>query len=72
MVLQWSHLALTSTRGFISQIGLADELSDMERLDRYKTAMNMAANVNEKRMALSGIGELKTREAMQIAQDLFL
>ena len=54
--------------GFIRQIGIADDLSDVEKTNKYKMAMALATNVSEKRMVMAGIGQLKTPEAMGMAE----
>ncbi|MFC1761078.1 HEAT repeat domain-containing protein [Planctomycetota bacterium] len=59
---------ILALRGFIRHIGIADDLSDVEKTNMYKMAMALATNVSEKRMVIAGIGQLKTPEAMGMAE----
>ncbi len=54
-------------RGFIHLIKLGDDRPEKESIALYQQAMDLAKNDGEKRMVLSGLGELRTVEALNTA-----
>lgn len=54
-------------RGFIRLIKLGSDRPEKESIALYKQAMGLAKNAGEKRMVLSGLGELRTVEALNAA-----
>lgn len=58
---------ILALRGFIRLLGLDDEHSDKEKLVLYKKAMNLAANAVEKKKILSGISDIQSPDALEMA-----
>ncbi|NIA28768.1 MAG: hypothetical protein GWP06_02500 [Actinobacteria bacterium] len=54
-------------RGFIRMIKLENDRPEKESIALYKQAMGLAKNAGEKRMVLSGLGELRTVAALNAA-----
>ena len=54
-------------RGYIGLVKEDDDISDKEKLDMFKTAMGLAANVGEKKSILSGVSDVRTPEALKFA-----
>lgn len=54
-------------RGFITLIGLESNRSRSETVGLYKEALDMAENVGEKRMVLSGLSKVHSLEALELA-----
>ena len=63
-----SHKVL-ALRGYIQLIGLESDRPKSETVAMYKDAIDMAENVGEKRMALSGLSEVRSAEAMYLAAE---
>lgn len=61
---------ILALRGFIGQVRGNTELADEDKITQYRKAMDLATELNEKRMVISGIGELKSAPALQVAVDL--
>jgi HEAT repeat protein len=55
-------------RGYIRLIGLLTESTDDQIIQQYNRAMKLAKQVNEKRMVLSGISNIRTMNALSIAE----
>jgi type 1 glutamine amidotransferase/HEAT repeat protein len=53
-------------RAFIRLIGVGERLAE-EKLRLYEEAMSLATNANEKKTVLSGVGNVRTFEALQLA-----
>jgi HEAT repeat protein/type 1 glutamine amidotransferase len=62
------HRAL-ALRGFVRLIGLDSGRSPEEKTAMYKEAMRLAPNENEKKAVLSGLANIKTLGALQMAAD---
>jgi len=60
------HRAL-ALRGFVRLIGLDTDRPVEQRIKLYQEAMQLAPNVDEKRMVLSGLANLRTFAALQMA-----
>jgi len=60
------HSAL-ALRGFIRLAGLGSDIEG--KVQRYKLAMAMAQDLNEKKMILAGLGEVKSIGALKVAKD---
>jgi HEAT repeat protein len=58
-------------RGYIGLISLESDRPVEESIKMYETAMNLAPNVNEKRMVLSGLSNLHSLSALEMAKDYF-
>jgi HEAT repeat protein len=58
---------ILSLRGFITLIDRNDERDDNESVKLYQQAMKLADRSNEKRMALSGLSDIRTVEALNAA-----
>ncbi|MHC4624910.1 MAG: HEAT repeat domain-containing protein, partial [Planctomycetota bacterium] len=56
-------------RGFVRLIGLDSERPTERRVAMYKESMNLASSVAERRAVLSGLGNLKSLEALQMTAD---
>jgi HEAT repeat protein len=54
-------------RGYVRLIGLESNRPAEETMKMYKEAMSLAANAADKKMVLSGLGNLKSVEALQMA-----
>jgi type 1 glutamine amidotransferase/HEAT repeat protein len=52
-------------RGFIRLIGVSERPAQ-ENIRLFKEAMSLAGNANEKKMVLSGLGNVRTLEALQL------
>ncbi len=61
------HRAL-ALEGYIKLIRAGDDRPEKETIAMYMTAMQLAKDVGEKRMILSGLGELKSPDALKTAQ----
>jgi len=60
------HRAL-ALHGFVRLIGLDRERSAKETIKLYREAMGLAQNVSERQMVLSGLANVRTLAALQIA-----
>ncbi|MDZ7371440.1 MAG: HEAT repeat domain-containing protein [candidate division KSB1 bacterium] len=60
-------LRILALRGFIAQIGLPSERSAAETTKLYQTALELAANLQEMRMAMSGLAKVHSVEAFDLA-----
>ncbi len=58
---------ILSLRGFITLIDRNDERDDKETVKLYQQAMELAERSNEKRMALSGLSDIRSVEALNAA-----
>jgi len=56
-----------SLRGFVRLIGLDSSSSPEQKIKMYQEAMELAPNADEKKMVLSGLANLKTFAALQMA-----
>jgi HEAT repeat protein len=54
-------------RGFVRLIGLDSGCSAQETIGLYKQAMSLASDMSEKKMVLSGLANLKSLAALQMA-----
>jgi hypothetical protein len=54
-------------RGFVRLIGLKSERTAEETIKLYREAMELAPNVQERKSVLSGLGRVRTLEALQMA-----
>jgi hypothetical protein len=57
---------ILALRGFVRLIGL-DERPAEEKTGRYKEAMSLAAGADERKLVLSGLGNVRTFSALQLA-----
>jgi hypothetical protein len=55
-------------RGYVRLIGLESDRDDDATIAMYQQAMDIAPNANEKRMVLSGLSNVRTYEALQMAK----
>ena len=55
-------------RGFIRLVGLDSDRPADQAVKMYKEAMELASNDGEKKMVLSGLKDVKSYEAMKMAQ----
>jgi HEAT repeat protein len=55
-------------RGYVRLIGLESDRDDDATIAMYQKAMDIAPNANEKRMVLSGLANVRTYEALQMAK----
>lgn len=60
-------LGILALRGFITLLGVESERTKSETTALYKTALDLAVNVGEKRLALSGLGKVNSGEAFDLA-----
>ena len=58
---------ILALRGFVRLLGLENERSADELLGMYKKAMSLAPDAGEKRRVLSGLGNVKSFAALQMA-----
>jgi hypothetical protein len=56
-------------RGFVRLIGLKSGRSEEETIKMYRTAMNLAPGVNEKKMILAELAKVKTLSALGMAAE---
>lgn len=56
-------------RGFVRLIGLADARPAKETIDMYRQAISLASSAGEKKMVLSGLADVKSIGALQMAAD---
>lgn len=56
-------------RGYVRLIGIKSDRPTEQTIKMYKTAMDLAPNVNEKKMVLSGVGTTGSWEGMQMAAE---
>ena len=63
-----SHQVL-ALRGYIRLAGLESDRPKAETVEMYKTALELAENVGEQRMALSGLAEVGSVGAMTLAAE---
>ncbi|MBN1480153.1 HEAT repeat domain-containing protein [candidate division KSB1 bacterium] len=63
-----SHKVL-ALRGYIRLIGLESDRAKPETVALYKTALDLATDAGEKRMALSGLGKVRCPGAMFLAAE---
>jgi len=61
-----SHRVL-ALRGYIRLAGLESDRPKAETVAMYKTALDMAENIGEKRMALSGLARVENLDALLLA-----
>ncbi len=54
-------------RGFVRLIGLDSSRSAEETIGMYKQAMSLASDISEKKMVLSGLANMKSLAALQMA-----
>ena len=54
-------------RGYVRLIGLDSSRPAQEMIDMYRQAMELASNVSEKKMVLSGLATIKTLSALVMA-----
>jgi hypothetical protein len=60
---------ILALRGYIRMIGLGSERPAAETVKMYALAMQLASEVGEKRTVLSGLANVKSLEALQLAAD---
>jgi HEAT repeat protein len=60
-------LRILALRGFITLLGVDSDRPKSETTTLYKTALDLAENVGEKRMALSGLAKVGSPEAFDLA-----
>jgi len=60
---------ILALRGFVRLLGLESSRSTEETIGMYKKAMSLAQDAGEKRRVLSGLGNTKSLEALQMAQE---
>ena len=58
---------ILALRGFVRLLGFENERSAEESLELYKKAMSLAPDIGEKRRILSGLGNVKSLAALQMA-----
>jgi len=58
---------ILALRGFVRLLGLESKRTAKELLGMYQKAMSLAPDVGEKRRVLSGLGNVKTLAALQMA-----
>ena len=58
---------ILALRGYVRLIGLINDKPAEEVIKMYKESMTLAPDTSEKRMVLSGLSNLKTVEALQMA-----
>ncbi len=58
---------ILALRGFVRLIGLDSEGKRKETIEMYRQAMGLAADVSEKKMVLSGLSNIKSLAAFQMA-----
>jgi len=58
---------ILALRGYIRLIGIYREKEDDERVEMYGKAFQLASETNDKRMVLSGLANLKTIGALEMA-----
>jgi len=58
---------ILALRGFVRQLGLASDRQVDETIEMYKKAMSLAPDAVEKKKVLSGLGDMKSLAALQIA-----
>ncbi len=56
-------------RGFVRLIGLESGRPAQETIGMYKQAMSLASDISEKKMVLSGLANIKSLAALQMAAD---
>ncbi|MBN1561640.1 HEAT repeat domain-containing protein [candidate division KSB1 bacterium] len=56
-------------RGYIRLLGLESDRPKAETVAKYKNALDMAEEISEKRMALSGLAEVQSSDAMFLAAE---
>jgi len=56
-------------RGYVRLLGLDTKLSQKEKADRYKLAMNTAAGTNEKKLVLAGLANVAHPDVLKIILD---
>ncbi len=59
---------ILALRGYVRLIGLESDRAPEETIKMYKEAMALAPNVNEKRAVLSGLANVESLEALQMAE----
>lgn len=60
---------ILALRGFVRLIGLESNRPAAETIKLYRNAMAQAANDNEKKMVISGLADVKTRPALELAEE---
>jgi HEAT repeat protein len=58
---------ILALRGFVRLLGLPSERSTAETMQMYEQAMDLAPNTSEKRRVLSGLANVKSPAALEIA-----
>jgi HEAT repeat protein len=58
---------ILALRGFVRQLGLASDRQVDETIEMYKKAMSLAPDAVEKKKVLSGLGDMKSLAALQMA-----
>lgn len=58
---------ILALRGFVRLIGLDSSRPDKETIKLYQQAMSLASNVSEKRMVLSGLANMRSLAALEMA-----
>jgi len=58
---------ILALRGFVRLIGLDSDRPAKETIELYQQAMSLASNVSEKRMVLSGLANIRSLAALEIA-----
>ncbi len=58
---------ILALRGFVRLLGLDDKHSDKEKVELYKKAMSLAVNIGEKKKVLSGLSEISSPDALEMA-----
>ncbi|MBN1466929.1 HEAT repeat domain-containing protein [candidate division KSB1 bacterium] len=56
-------------RGYIRLLGLESDRPKAETVAKYKNALDMAEQISEKRLALSGLAEVQSSDAMFLAAE---
>lgn len=61
---QEPRFKVLALRGYINLIDVNEDRDNAETVKMYQTALDLADDANEKRMALSGLGDIRTLEAL--------
>jgi len=54
-------------RGYVRLVGIDDKASAAEKVEKFKLAMDLAPNLNEKKMVLSGLADVASYKALEVA-----
>lgn len=60
-------LQILALRGYIRSIGIDTEHSEDEKAQMYQKAFDLSSEINEKRMVLSGLAEIRSMSALDMA-----